>query len=89
MEDIMNYMKLAEELLNLPFVQGKSTTTEENVHAALVVEDFVAEKWFPALVEKAKADGREDIAKMFEQIGKGEETHAEALRKAKTILGLN
>lgn len=82
-----NTMALAEELLNLPFVQGKVRTTEENLRSALFVEDFVADRWFPALAQGARDEGREDLARMFEQIGHGEKTHAAALRAALASIG--
>ena len=78
----MANMALAEELLNLPFVQGKVTTTEENLKSALFVEDFVTDRWFPALAQRARDEGRQDLARMFDQIGHGEKTHADALREA-------
>lgn len=78
----MASMALAEELLNLPFVQGKVMTTEENLKAALVVEDFVADKWFPTLAQQAREEGREDIARLFERVSQGERDHARALREA-------
>ena len=78
----MANMALAEELLNLPFVQGKVTTTGENLKSALFVEDFVTDKWFPALAQRARDEGRDDLARMFDQIGRGEKTHADALREA-------
>ena len=78
----MANMALAEELLNLPFVQGKVTTTSENLKSALFVEDFVTDRWFPALAERAREEGRDELARMFDQIGRGEKTHADALRGA-------
>ena len=85
----MTTMELAEELLNLPFVQGKVRTTEENLKSALFVEDFVADRWFPALAERAREEQREDLARLFEQVGKGERTHADALRQALVSIGVN
>ncbi len=85
----MKGRELAQELLSLPFVQGVTGTTDYNLEAALVVEDYVSKKWFPELAKIATSEGREDIAKLFENIGKGETTHAEALREAMTKLGIN
>ena len=78
----MANMALAEELLNLPFVQGTVRTTGENLKSALFVEDFVTDKWFPALAQRARDEGRDDLARLFDQIGRGEKTHADALRDA-------
>ena len=78
----MANMALAEELLNLPFVQGRSMTTAENLDSALFVEDFVTDKWFPALAQRSRDEGREDLARIFDGIAKGEKSHADALRDA-------
>ncbi len=85
----MKGRELAQELLSLPFVQGVTGATDYNLKAALVVEDYVSKKWFPELAKTARFEGREDIAKLFENIGKGETTHAEALREAMTKLRIN
>ncbi len=85
----MKGRELAQELLGLPFVQGVAGPTDYNLKAALVVEEYVSKKWFPELVKMARSEGREDIAKLFENIGKGETTHADALREAMTKLGIN
>ncbi len=75
-------MELAEKLLNLPFVKGVTSDSEFNVKAALVVEDFVATVWFPELAKMAYAEGRTELGKLFENVGKGERGHADALRNA-------
>ena len=85
----MKGRELAQELLSLPFVQGVTRTTDYNLKAALIVEEYVSTKWFPELAEIARSEGREDIAKLLENIGKGETTHAEALREAMTTPGAN
>ncbi len=85
----MKGKELAEELLGLPFVQGVTGGTDYNLKAALIVEEYVSTKWFPELAKIARSEDREDIAKLLENIGKGETTHAEALREAMTKLGTN
>ncbi len=85
----MKGRELAQELLSLPFVQGVTGATDYNLKAALIVEEYVSTKWFPELANIARSEGREDIAKLLENIGKGETTHAEALRKTMTKLGTN
>lgn len=78
----MKGRELAQELLSLPFVQGVTGTTDYNLKAALVVEEYVSTKWFPELASMARAEGQEKVAKLLDGIGKGETTHAEALREA-------
>lgn len=74
-------MDLAEEVLGLPFVKGVTKDTNFNLKAALVVEDFVAQKWFPELARMAYAEGKNELGKLFENVGKGEQGHADTLRK--------
>ena len=78
----MESKQLAVELLGLPFVQGKSGTTDENVRSALVVEEFVAKTWFPTLARMAREEGHDEIARLLENIAKGESDHATVLREA-------
>ena len=78
----MENFELAQKLLSLPFVQGKTAGTKENLEAALVVEDFVSDIWFPTLAEKARVEGRYDLAKLLENIARSEKSHAEILREA-------
>ncbi len=75
-------MELAEKLLNLPFVKGITGNSDYNLKAALVVEDFVAQVWFPELAKMAHAEGKTELGKLFENIGQGEQGHADALRHA-------
>jgi len=85
----MSGMELAEKLLNLPFVKGVTGDSDFNVKAALVVEDFVATVWFPELAKMAYAEGRTELGKLFENVGKGEQGHADALRNAVKKFNIN
>ncbi len=78
----MENYELAQKLLGLPFVQGKTAGTRENLEAALIVEDFVSDVWFPTLAAKAHAEGRDDLAKLLESIARSEKSHADVLREA-------
>ena len=85
----MSGMELAEKLLNLPFVKGVTGDSDFNVKAALVVEDFVATVWFPELAKMAYTEGRTELGKLFENVGKGEQGHADALRNAMKKFNIN
>ena len=85
----MQGMHLAEEVLGLPFVKGVTKDTNFNLKAALVVEDFVAQKWFPELARLAQAEGRMDLAKLFDNVGQGEQSHADTLRKTMQKFGIS
>lgn len=85
----MKGMELAEKLLNLPFVKGVTTDTTHNLKSALVVEEFVAKIWFPELSRMAYAEGREDLGKLFDNVGKGEQSHADTLRKTMQKFGIS
>ena len=86
---MQNTMELAEKLLNLPFVKGVTGNSEYNLKAALIVEDFVASVWFPELAKMAYAEGKTELGKLFENVGQGEQGHADALRAAMQKFGVN
>ncbi len=81
-DDRSRARELARRLLGLPFVQGKTGGTPMNLDAALIVEEFVATTWYPELARMAGNAGQDDLARLLENIARGERAHADALRKA-------
>lgn len=78
--------QLAEELSNLAFVQGNVADTRANILKALMVEDYVSERMFPALAAIAEERGRADLARFYRNMAQGEAQHAQALREALRLL---
>ncbi len=79
--------QLAEELSNLAFVQGNVGDTRANIAKALMVEEYVSERMFPALAAIAEQHARKDLVKFFREMAAGEAEHAKALREAQSLLG--
>jgi rubrerythrin len=68
---------------------GGVKSTKENLEAAISGETFEFQKMYPAMIEDAKAEGKEGALKSFTYANEVEKIHAELYKKALAAMGSN
>lgn len=68
---------------------GGIKSTKENLEAAISGETFEFQKMYPAMIEDAKAEGKEGALKSFTYANEVEKIHAELYKKALAAMGRN
>jgi rubrerythrin len=68
---------------------GGIKSTKENLEAAISGETFEFQKMYPAMIEDAKAEGKEGALKSFTYANEVEKIHAELYKKALAAMGSN
>jgi rubrerythrin len=68
---------------------GGIKSTKENLEAAISGETFEFQKMYPAMIEDAKAEGKEGALKSFTYANEVEKLHAELYKKALAAMGNN
>jgi len=68
---------------------GGIGSTRENLEAAIGGETYEFEKMYPAMIDEARAEGRDAALRSFNFANEVEKVHAELYRKALENLGSN